>query len=213
MKILIIRHGMVDHPLNSEGNKLMYPTDVTLNEEGKAQATGLAENLRSRGLKPNRLYTSPYDRAFETANIIAQKLGIPKVIPDYQLRDPDISGWIGMPIKEISSIDIYANPRSDDQETYEHMIRRMEEVFNKLYNENKGTSFGIVSHGDPIYVLMRRLQLPTERVEEVPRLVSRIEGYLGRGEAYCVSINKGRVLENVEHISHDFQYPSPERAR
>lgn len=129
------------------------------------------------------------------------------VVSDYELRDPDIPGYIGVPSKEIESMDIYAHPRSDDQETYDHLIQRMENAFWRLFNENQGHSFGIVSHGDPIQVLMRRLKNPKEDINDIPRMDKlRQNNYLLRGDGWRLKFNQQRQIENVEHIGTEFQF-------
>lgn len=207
MEIIIIRHGMITPPQDKKGNALMYPIDIPLNDTGKSQAKSLAAKLEELGVSLERIYTSPYNRALQTATIIAERLKIPGLIPDRELRDSDMSGYIGVPAKKIESIDIYAHPRSKDQETYEHLIQRMENVFWRLFNENQGHSFGIVSHGDPIQVLMRRLRYPAEAIQDVPRMDRlRQDNYLLRGDAWRLRFNQQRQLETVEHIGTSFQF-------
>ena len=72
--MLLIRHGQ------SEFNVIFSKTrvdpgirDPKLTDEGKRQATAVAEALRGRRLR--RLVASPYTRALETAHIIADALG------------------------------------------------------------------------------------------------------------------------------------------
>jgi broad specificity phosphatase PhoE len=209
MEALIIRHGMITPPKDAEGNDLMYPTDTPLNQEGHAQAERLAASLRHRGLIPARIYSSPYARALQYATEVATRIGVTEIIPHYELRDPDIPGWIGVPTKEIDNenTDIYASPRSVDQETYEHLIQRMERIFYELGKANTDELFGLVSHGDPIQVLMRRIQFPAEPIDEIPRMnILRKENYLQRGDAWYLRFNRQNLLDSREHIGQDYQF-------
>lgn len=206
MEIILIRHGMITPPQDEHGNALMYPTDTPLNKVGQDQARNLAGKLGELGIYLEKIYTSPYKRALQTAEIIAERLKIP-VVSDHELREPDIPGYIGVLSKEIESIDIYAHPRSSDQETYEHLIERIENTFWRLFNKNEEHSFGIVSHGDPIQVLIHRLQNPAENIKDVPRMDKlRQNNYLCRGDAWRLQFNSRRQLKAVEHIGTTFQF-------
>src|SRR6266545_529223 len=60
-------------------------TDVPLNARGRGQATALAERLRDRSIGPIR--ASDLSRAKETADIVAQSLGVADVAADPDLRE------------------------------------------------------------------------------------------------------------------------------
>lgn len=83
-RMIFLRHG------ESESNRLglisndrdRYP----LLEEGKRQIEFISGQIRDFGLKV--IYTSPYARARESAEIISLALGIP-VIADERLRETD----------------------------------------------------------------------------------------------------------------------------
>jgi broad specificity phosphatase PhoE len=72
--MLLIRHGQSE--FNVVFNKTRVDPgirDRKLTDEGRRQAEGVALALRGRPLR--RLVSSPYTRALETAQIIADKLG------------------------------------------------------------------------------------------------------------------------------------------
>ena len=71
MKILFIRHGDPNYK------------DNCLTPLGHLQAEALAERLAADGKKYDRIYTSNYGRAVETAEHTAQKLGMPVTVLDF----------------------------------------------------------------------------------------------------------------------------------
>lgn len=74
-KLLLIRHA-TNHTV---GKRLAGRTaGINLNEEGKAQAQYLAQRLR--GIRINAIYSSPLERAVETAQPIAASHNLDTII-------------------------------------------------------------------------------------------------------------------------------------
>jgi phosphohistidine phosphatase len=72
MKLYILRHGIaVDPGTGSDA-------DRTLTPEGREKMEQAAQGMAALGLQFDRILTSPYVRARETAEIVAQKLGCPE---------------------------------------------------------------------------------------------------------------------------------------
>jgi broad specificity phosphatase PhoE len=94
MQLLLIRHG------ETEWNAtLRYQgPDVPLNERGRLQARLLGERLRAQGVKA--LYASDLIRAWETAELVGEVLGLrPEPMPD--LREIDVGQWEGLTPEEL----------------------------------------------------------------------------------------------------------------
>lgn len=81
MKIYVIRHGETDW--NAEG-KLQGRTNIPLNEKGRELARLTAKGLADVNF--TRIYTSPLDRARETAMIIKGDRDIP-VIEEERIQE------------------------------------------------------------------------------------------------------------------------------
>ena len=94
-----VRHGVSEW--NTE-NRLCGRSDVSLSDEGRRQATRLAERLRA--LPPDAIYTSPLRRTVETAEIIAATTGL-KPIVDARLVELDYGAWEGMTFAEVMDHD------------------------------------------------------------------------------------------------------------
>lgn len=198
-KVYIIRHAEVIYPLNKQGERLMYPPETHISEEGKRQSENFAQILKRKGIKFDVLETSPYTRARETAEIFAAALGNPPIIPNKNFRDSDVSGWIGIPLREQQILmdngeDIYDHPKSADQETREQITKRMIDSFNDLVRRNEGKTVAIVSHGDSIALLIYQLEHPEEEIPSMSKLSK--EKYLKRGEIYFITLDhEGKILE------------------
>lgn len=80
--IYLARHG------ETEWNRVgrwQGATDIPLSDAGRAQARALAVKLRERGIA--RVHASSLSRALETAQIIAEHLGLPAPAVDERLRE------------------------------------------------------------------------------------------------------------------------------
>ena len=80
--LYLARHGETDW--NAEG-RWQGHTDIPLNDAGRRQARELAEVLRPRGVR--LALSSDLSRARETAQIVAQTLGVPLGHADPDLRE------------------------------------------------------------------------------------------------------------------------------
>jgi phosphohistidine phosphatase len=77
MKLLIIRHGKAEE----RSGLLSLKRDATrrLTKEGRKEMRKIAKGLREIAPTPNVLATSPLPRARETAEVVADVLGVGKV--------------------------------------------------------------------------------------------------------------------------------------
>ncbi len=95
-RLLCVRHG------ESEGNRdrRFCPTpEVPLTELGREQARQAASLLQRR-FRPQRIVASPYRRARETAEVIAEVLQLPVEV-DEGLREQDIGVYAGQPYEAV----------------------------------------------------------------------------------------------------------------
>ena len=99
MKIYVTRHGETTWNVH---NKVCGLTDVELTAKGIEQANALADKMHDLGI--GMIISSPLKRAYDTANIIAEKCGAPVVIDERLIeqnygiyegvdrKDPDFLG-------------------------------------------------------------------------------------------------------------------------
>ena len=100
--VLLIRHGENDHV--KKGRIAGRTPGVHLNESGRLQAQALADRLKDAPIKA--IYSSPLERAMETATPLAQALDL-EVIPRPGLIETDIGDWAGKTVKSLSRLKIW----------------------------------------------------------------------------------------------------------
>jgi len=149
--LYLVRHGNNDFV---GGRIAGWLPGVHLNEEGRAQAERAAELLAGRGIQA--LYTSPLERAQQTAAAIGRKLGLEAQVRE-NLGEVRYGEWTG---KSFSELD--ADPRWKLYNTFrsgtrppggESMLdcqRRLVAEVEWLRERHDGESVAVVSHGDII---------------------------------------------------------------
>jgi probable phosphomutase (TIGR03848 family) len=95
--LLFIRHGENDY--TTKGKLAGYLPGVHLNERGRQQAADLAAALKDAPIKA--VYSSPLERAMETAGPIADALKL-KVHPARGLLETDVGKWQGRSLKALN---------------------------------------------------------------------------------------------------------------
>jgi len=99
--ILLVRHGQTSWNLGAGQVRYRGQTDIPLDEVGHAQARALSirlgsgQALRLAGEPIAGIYTSPLQRAVQTAQSTAERLGRP-VIPHPGLLDMNLGEWQGL---------------------------------------------------------------------------------------------------------------------
>ena len=88
MELYIVRHGTTSW---NEQRKLQGSTDIRLNEEGRRVALLTGEALKT--LSFDRIYSSPLQRALETAHLICER-EIP-IIQDERLKELNFGAYEG----------------------------------------------------------------------------------------------------------------------
>jgi broad specificity phosphatase PhoE len=143
--ILLARHGETDW--NREGRWQGW-ADAPLNDTGRTQARGLAEQLRSTPF--DVVYSSDLSRAYETAEIVAATHGVP-VIADAGLREIDVGSWSGLTRAELQ--ERFPDGDRPDGETREQHRERVCAAVHGIARSNLGRRILIVTHGGTMRAL------------------------------------------------------------
>ena len=96
LRLILARHGQ------AEANQpwvFLGRTDSPLSRQGRVQAAVLARSLAE--VKLNAIYTSPLQRARETAVIIASRHANLSPIADKRLIEQDYGDWEGLTLDEV----------------------------------------------------------------------------------------------------------------
>lgn len=154
LKIYLARHGQDE---DNSGGILNGRRDSVLTKFGVKQAQQLAEKIKDAGLNFNKVYSSSLARAYTTAEIITDALGIEKPIKMEVLIERDFGVMTGKFVKEIEvlcapdiiktqKIVYFLSPAG--AETFPQLLERAGEVLNWLKNKHKDGNVLLVSHGD-----------------------------------------------------------------
>lgn len=95
--ILLARHGQTD--FNAPPVRIQGSLDPPLNDTGREQARALAELVADAGLAV--IYTSDMQRARETAQIVAERVGIEPVV-EPRVRECGWGAWEGRLVEDIA---------------------------------------------------------------------------------------------------------------
>jgi len=97
--LLLIRHAACD-PI---GHFIAGRTPgIHLNDAGRHQADALAERLA--GVRLDAIYSSPLERARETAECLARRAALPIEVRE-ELGELDFGAWTGMNFQQLASDD------------------------------------------------------------------------------------------------------------
>jgi broad specificity phosphatase PhoE len=153
--ILLARHGETDW--NRE-RRWQGHADPPLNEEGRRQASALADELAGRPLAA--VYSSDLRRARETAEIVAERQGV-EVVVDPDLREIDVGAWSGLTASEVEErypegwTRFQTGQRGHDGETYEAHSLRVVEAVRRIAEEHPDEQVLVVSHGGSLRAIQR----------------------------------------------------------
>ncbi len=130
-KIYVVRHGQ---DTDNATGVLNGRRDTELTNLGREQARQVGEKLCDCQIQI--VYSSPLKRAYETAEIIAGKIGLNQVIKDANLIERDFGVLTGKPMTDISkyaSKFLYTDRvnyflDADEAETFPSVILRGKKV-------------------------------------------------------------------------------------
>jgi probable phosphoglycerate mutase len=128
---------------------------VHLNQKGRTQAEKLAQRLQHLPIRS--IYSSPLERAVETAQPLASTLGLPvKIAPG--LLEVDYGGWQGRSYKQLRRLKLWktvqdspADVRFPQGETLEEVQKRVLDEIECILTEEVVACF---THGDVVRLAM-----------------------------------------------------------
>lgn len=191
--LYLIRHGLPEYPVNDAMQKLMYGPEVPLSAKGIADAQALTHTLP----KFDAIYTSPFLRARQTAEIIAKKVGVKTVIEDTTFRDLVYNNATGMLLDLV--LQKKAPPHPDD-ETEQEVYARIVNGIERILSERPGQTVGIVFHGHPIrFAVWKYVEGKTALPENVDALVQ--YNYPLQAEAWVITWNSQHKVIHSQLIT------------
>lgn len=160
-RLLLVRHGIT--AWNREG-RFQGHLDPPLSDDGRDEARLLAERMASDGPRPDRIVSSPLERAAATAEAVGRVSGV-SVERDRRLMEIGQGEWEGRTHAELAEEDAerYAAWRAHageaqppGAETIEDALARVAQALDQL-RPGDGGAVCVVSHGGIIRLAARHL--------------------------------------------------------
>lgn len=153
-KIYLARHGQDE---DNKNGTLNGHRDMPLTDIGFSQAEQLSKKIKDSGIRLDKVYSSPLQRAYQTAEKISSALGLdsPEKIDLLIERDFGImSGKLTRDVEKLCSPDIirtntityFLSPIG--AETFPQLIVRAKKILEFIKDKHDGQSILLVTHGD-----------------------------------------------------------------
>lgn len=180
---LLIRHALCDPVGTSIAGRA---PGIHLNDTGRRQATALAQRLAA--LPIAAVFSSPLERAVQTAQPLAGRLGLP-VFEEPKLNEVDFGEWTGLTLADLAGMPGWREfnvqrrtARIPGGETMTQVVDRGVATLNQISQSPalSGRVVALVSHGDVLRSLITRcigVDLDhMHRIEIAPASVSILSG-------------------------------------
>ncbi|MCX6825370.1 MAG: histidine phosphatase family protein [candidate division SR1 bacterium] len=154
IKIYLARHGQ---DKDNEMGILNGHRDMPLTEIGLDQAKQVAQKIKDSKIHFDKIYSSPLQRAYQTAKIISDYLQVDAPEKNELLIERDFGIMTGKPTKDskkLCSPDIiqaelityFLSP--EGAETFPQLIIRAKKLLDFIKSKHDGQSILMVTHGD-----------------------------------------------------------------
>jgi probable phosphoglycerate mutase len=148
--IYVVRHGQ---DFDNANKILNGRRDEALTPIGREQAKATGVKLQKKEIE--FIYTSPALRAQQTAQIIAEIIGVEKIITEADLIESDFGILTGKPLADIPkfSKNIFVGDKinffldGEGVEEYDDLLVRANRVLHKIISQHPDNNVLIVTHG------------------------------------------------------------------
>lgn len=200
--IILIRHGENDYVKKARMAGRL--PGVHLNDRGKAQAQALADKLAAAPIKA--IYSSPLERALETAAPLAEALKLEIHIRP-GLIETDIGEWTGLSLKSVRRLKVWRTVQAAPSlfrfpggesfaETQYRVCREIEAICAE--HEPKDL-IACVTHADPIKLATAYyLGLPLDHFQR-----------LTVAPASITVLSIGEVFSQIINLNYDLSFNFP----
>lgn len=196
-ELLLIRHGSIDNPNDVAYGRL---EGFPLSEKGESQVSQLAEALKTKSIQLHVIYTSPLERAYQTAQILKEELGVKNLVVAEELTDIDIGNLSGQPMHVIRKAQFNSETLRASGYTLEtpnSVLARVSNLFQEVIQKYHGRCIAFDTHGDIARIFLWSLQKP-----ETPTPSDlRDSDYLPPAGAVILQLDSKGGLLDYEHLS------------
>jgi len=148
MELILIRHGLPEKRINDDGS----PADPPLSQSGLQQADKMGAWLKDR--KIDRLYSSPMQRAMQTAEPLSAQKNLPIEIHE-GVAEYDRKSDLYIPVEELKELDYDRWKRLMSGETeidFPKFAKTVCDSLEEIVEDNKGRRVAVTCHGGVINV-------------------------------------------------------------
>lgn len=215
-RLIFIRAGETDWNLDGRWQGWV---PIPLNQYGWDQAHRLAGFIRNIGV--TKIYTSDNQRALQTAQVLAEKLGF-DAIPDERLKERHIGNWQGLILPEVRAwypdeyqkmlTDLDGYQISGGGESINDVKNRvypfLDEIIKKADAESDDQTVGLVSHTTTMRAMLGKLVPEADLTHEnfgntsVTTLLRNADGGWKLVAANDLSHLEGQVSRYMPEVEH-----------
>lgn len=155
-KYFLLRHGQTIY--QKQNRRMNYPSgsDYTLEitEEGQEMIKSAAEKLKSE--KIDLIFSSPFLRTKQSAEIASSILGIKEINYDERLVDINMGDFAGRTYEEYEKFFAMKKERfirnPEGGENWNDILKRLSSFLGEIEKKYKNRSILIISHADPVWL-------------------------------------------------------------
>ena len=191
--VVLVRHGVTKHTSAKRFSGGLGGDNPPLSEEGRDQVRAVADWLAPLADRVAAVVASPVRRTRESAEIIAERLGLP-VVEEPGFAEMEFGAWDGLTFTEVAERDRAGldawlgavDVAPDGGESFRTVEKRVLDGLERLLADHAGRSVVVVSHVTPIKTLVAHaVDAPLDavfRMELTPASVSVLSFFGGAGD-------------------------------
>lgn len=143
-RLCFVRHGETDW---NQQARIQGATDIPLNHRGRAQASAVADHLSGEEweLEWDHIYSSPLSRAYDTAQAIAERVGLETIHTDHRLQERSFGEAEGIHVDLYHAY--YRDNPTPNIETWEEVRKRVIEAADEIVLNHPDSNILVVAHG------------------------------------------------------------------
>lgn len=159
--LVLVRHGVTHHTSAKRFSGGLGGDNPPLSEEGRAQARATAAWIDTLGHAPEAIVASPVRRTRETAELVAERLGVP-LSEEPGFAEMEFGVWDGLTFSQVMEQhgddfrkwleDTSSAPHGG--ESFDQVRDRVIAGLDRVLAEHAGRSIVVVSHVTPIKTLV-----------------------------------------------------------
>lgn len=203
-QLLLIRHAENDYVRS--GKLAGWTPGVHLNDEGKRQAEALGQRLAAAGLRA--IYSSPLERAVETAQAIVSHCAGLEIQIEEDIGEVRYGDWTGQRLRQLVRTRLWqvvqhcpSRARFPKGESIREMQARAVGAIERIAECHRGVTVAVISHGDVIKAIVAHYSgMPLDlfqRIVIAPASVSIIGVH--RAWANIVCLNDTNHYDRRDH--------------